>query len=79
MRFTTGIGNEWTMDWGLQIGVDWLTGSALLSQSVSATMSDSSGTIDTNEAKTSMENLGTLVNVLSSIPGIMVFRIGFSF
>jgi len=79
MRFTTGIGNEWTMDWGLQIGVDWLTGSALLSQSVSATVSESSGTIDTTDTKTSMENLGTLVNVLSSIPGIMVFRIGFSF
>ena len=79
MRFTTGIGNEWTMDWGLQIGVDWLTGSALLSQSVSATVSESSGTIDTTDTKTSMENLGTIVNVLSSIPGIMVFRIGFSF
>ena len=79
MRFTAGIGNEWTMDWGLVIGADWLTGSALLSQSVSASVSESSGTIDTSDTTKSMEELGKVINVLSSIPGIVVFRIGFSF
>ena len=31
IRFTAGIGNHWTMDWGFEIGIDWLTASALLS------------------------------------------------
>ena len=24
IRFTAGIGNHWTMDWGFEIGIDWL-------------------------------------------------------
>ena len=79
MRFTTGIGNHWIMDWGLEIGADWLTGSALLSSSVSASVSESSGTIDTTDAKNSMEELGKLVNKISAIPGILIISIGFSF
>ena len=78
-RFTAGIGNHWTMDWGLEIGADWLTGSALLSSSVSSSVSESSGTIDTTDAKNSMEELGKLVNKISAIPGILIISIGFSF
>ena len=78
-RFTAGIGNHWTMDWGLEIGADWLTGSALLSSSVSSSVSESSGTIDTTDAKNSMEELGKLVNKLSAFPGILIISIGFSF
>ena len=78
-RFTAGIGNHWTMDWGLEIGVDWLTGSTLLSSSVSASISESSGTIDSTDTKNSMEELGKLVNTLSAFPGILIISIGFSF
>ena len=78
-RFTTGIGNHWTMDWGFEIGIDWLTASALLSSSSSASVTESSGTIDTTDTENSIKELGKLVNALSAIPGIFIFSIGFSF
>ena len=43
IRFTAGIGNHWTMDWGFEIGIDWLTASTLLSSSSSASVTESSG------------------------------------
>ena len=78
-RFTTGIGNHWTMDWGFEIGIDWLTASALLSSSSSASVTESSGTIDTTDTENSIKELGKVVNALSAIPGIFIFSIGFSF
>ena len=78
-RFTTGIGNHWTMDWGLEIGVDWLTASALLSSSSSANVTESSGTIDTTDSENSIKELGKIVNALSAIPGIFIISFGFSF
>ena len=79
IRFTAGIGNHWTMDWGFEIGIDWLTASALLSSSSSASVTESSGTIDTKDTENSIKELGKLVNALSAIPGIFIFSIGFSF
>ena len=79
IRFTAGIGNEWTLDWGLVIGADWLTGSTLLTQTVDASVNESSGSIDTSDTKESSEDLGKMINLLSAIPGIVVFRIGYSF
>ena len=79
IRFTAGIGNEWTLDWGLVIGADWLTGSTLLTQTVDASVNESSGSIDTSDTKKSSEDLGKMINLLSAIPGIVVFRIGYSF
>ena len=79
IRFTAGIGNHWTMDWGFEIGIDWLTASALLSSSSSASVTESSGTIDTTDTENSIKELGKVVNALSAIPGIFIFSIGFSF
>ena len=79
IRFTAGIGNEWTLDWGLVIGADWLTGSTLLTQTVDASVNESSESIDTSDTKKSSEDLGKMINLLSAIPGIVVFRIGYSF
>ena len=79
IRFTAGIGNHWIMDWGFEIGVDWLTASALLSSSSSASVTESSGTIDTTDTENSIKELGKVVNALSAIPGIFIFSIGFSF
>ena len=79
IRFTAGIGNHWTIDWGFEIGIDWLTASALLSSSSSASVTESSGTIDTTDTENSIKELGKVVNALSAIPGIFIFSIGFSF
>ena len=79
IRFTTGVGNHWTMDWGFEIGIDWLTASTLLSSSSSASVTESSGTIDTTDTENSIKELGNLINALSAIPGIFIFSIGFSF
>ena len=79
IRFTAGIGNHWTMDWGFEIGIDWLTASALLSSSSNASVTESSGTIDTTDTENSIKELGKVVNALSAIPGIFIFSIGFSF
>ena len=79
IRFTTGVGNHWTMDWGFEIGIDWLTASTLLSSSSSASVTESSGAIDTTDTENSIKELGNLINALSAIPGIFIFSIGFSF
>ena len=79
IRFTTGIGNHWTMDWGFEIGIDWLTASTLLSSSSSATVTESSGTIDVADSEKTIKELGEGINTFSAIPGIFIFSIGFSF
>ena len=78
-RFTTGIGNHWTMDWGFEIGIDWLTASTLLSSSSSATVTESSGTIDVADSEKTIKELGEGINTFSAIPGVFIFSIGFSF
>ena len=58
MRFTEGIDNEWRMDWGYMIGADWLSDSTLLTQSISASVSESTGGIDTTDTNTSGRTRG---------------------
>ena len=79
IRFTAGIGNHWTMDWGFEIGIDWLTASTLLSSSSSATVTESSGTIDVADSEKTIKELGDGINTFSAIPGVFIFSIGFSF
>ena len=79
IRFTAGIGNHWTMDWGFEIGIDWLTASTLLSSSSSATVTESSGTIDVADSEKTIKELGEGINTFSAIPGVFIFSIGFSF
>ena len=78
-RFTTGIGNHWTMDWGFEIGIDWLTASTLLSSSSNASVTESSGTIDVADSEKTIKELGEGINTFSAIPGVFIFSIGFSF
>jgi hypothetical protein len=67
-----GIGNEWTFDFGMYIGADWLmTGIGLLSNSYTATLV--SGT-ETTSSKTYIEKDTKWV-----VGGAAVFRIGFGF
>ena len=79
IRFTAGIGNHWTMDVGFEIGIDWLTASTLLSSSSSATVTESSGTIDVADSEKTIKELGEGINTFSAIPGVFIFSIGFSF
>ena len=79
LRFTAGIGNHWTMDWGFEIGIDWLTASTLISSSSSSSVTESIGTIDVADSEKSIKELGEGINTFSAIPGIFIFSIGFSF
>ena len=78
IRFTAGIGNHWTMDWGFEIGFDWLTDSTLLSSSSSASVTESCGTIDVADSEKSIKELGEVINTFSAIPCVFIFSIGFS-
>ena len=61
------------------IGADWLSGSTLLTQTVDASVNESSGTIDTSDTKESSEDLGKMINLLSAIPGIVVSGLDIAF
>jgi hypothetical protein len=68
-----GLGNEWTFDFGMYIGADWLmTGIGLLSNSYTATLV--SGT-ETTASKAYVEK----DTRISGVGGAAIFRIGFGF
>ncbi len=75
---TLGIGNQWTMDWGLVIGIDWLLGSGALSQSSEATIKTNTG-VDTTTATSDAVKIGDLANAISGSAGLFVMTFGFSF
>ena len=66
-----GLGNEWTFDFGMYIGGDWLMTGGNLSESYTATLV--SGT-ETTSSKTYIEKDTKWV-----VGGAAVFRIGFGF
>jgi hypothetical protein len=86
------LGNQWMMDYGLVIAVDWLVMSRLLSGSSSGNIS---GTVqlptgqqidvdqldpDTREqAERDLAELGDLVNQVSAFPGALVLTVGWAF
>ena len=79
---TLGIGNHWSMDWGLWIGVDWLLASNALSQTSEATLTSSTGTVTAAESakfKKDAEKLGDLINAVSASSGFAVLTIGLAF
>lgn len=80
---TAGIGNQWTTDFGMVIGVDWLLGSALASSSRSGDIDDD--TLETlapgevEEAEAELEDAGDLLNRASASPGVFVITLGWAF
>ena len=66
-----GLGNEWTFDFGMYIGADWLMTGGNLSESYIATLV--SGT-ETTSSKINIEE-----ETRGSAGGVAVFRIGFGF
>jgi hypothetical protein len=86
------LGNQWMMDFGLVIGLDWIVVSGLLADSskaeVTGTGRDADGnTVDVSDldadtrrdAEKEMIELGNTANEISAFPGILVLTIGWSF
>lgn len=74
---TVGIGNQWQMDFGLTIGVDWLFFSMPLSTSVSASIPNET-VYTAAEAEAELKSYGDAINVLSSL-GMFGITLGFAF
>lgn len=83
---TVGIGNQWMMDFGLVIGMDWLVLSGNLSESytaeVTATSSaDISGLTDSELARydEDLKEGADFLNDLSGFPGVLILTLGWAF
>lgn len=80
---TAGIGNQWTTDFGMVIGVDWLLGSALASSSKSGEIDDEMAETyapeEVEEAEAELEDAGDLLNQASASPGVFVITLGWAF
>ena len=68
-----GLGNEWTFDFGMYIGADWLMLGSKLSDSYTPTLV--SGT-ETTASKAWVE---TDTSSIGAAGGAAIFRIGFGF
>jgi hypothetical protein len=86
------IGNQWMMDFGLVLSVDWIVLSGLVSGktdvSVKGTAVGPNGeTIDVSQldpetrrdAEKELTDLGSQINDVSAFPGVLVFTIGWAF
>ena len=69
-----GLGNEWTFDFGMYIGADWLMLGGKISDSYTATLVSGTETTDSKDW-ISYENQG----FNKPVTGVAVFRIGFGF
>ena len=76
---TFTIANHWLWDWGIWIGFDWLLFGNAVSSKSEATVT-SSGTVgDINKAKKDAEEIGNLINAISTSGGLLVMSVGFAF
>ena len=76
---TFTIENHWLWDWGIWIGFDWLLFGNAVSSKSEATVT-SSGTVgDINKAKKDAEEIGNLINAISTSGGLLVMSVGFAF
>ncbi|MDH5752608.1 MAG: hypothetical protein OEZ59_09355 [Deltaproteobacteria bacterium] len=76
-----GIGNQWIMDFGLTIGIDWLVGTAVIDQAESFSDSKGAYTLLTPEEKKAVEEEMALINkVLGGYPGgLFLLQFGWAF
>ena len=76
---TFTIANHWLWDWGIWIGFDWLLFGNAVSSKSEATVT-SAGTVgDINKAKKDAEEIGNLINAISTSGGLLVMSVGFAF
>jgi len=81
---TLGIGNQWMLDFGLTIGVDWLLLSGVLSENIESSINavDYNALIDPadkKEAQDDLDQLGENLNKFSGYSGAVVLTLGFAF
>ena len=85
---TLGIGNQWIMDFGLVLGMDWLLLSGPISSETTAVVS-ATGTVggftqtltpqQKAEGEKDLKEFADFLNDVSAIPGLFVFTIGLAF
>lgn len=83
---TLGLGNQWMMDFGLVIGVDWVVASAPLGTSTSSRIDDSSlaaygglPAAEKRQAEQEIEDAADTLNTVSALPGLFVLSLGWAF
>ena len=75
---TLGVGNHWTLDFGLTLGVDWIFASGIIGSSTTSSVSANTGW-DVAELATEISDFADLLNQASALPGFLNFTIGWSF
>ena len=86
------LGNQWMMDFGLVLAMDWIIVSGLIDSKVDSSFSGrvvtSSGQVISIEeldpetvadAERELNSIGEDINTISAFPGILVFTIGWAF
>ena len=76
---TFTIANHWLWDWGIWIGFDWLLFGNAVSSKSEATVTSSGSVGDINKAKKDAEEIGNLINTISTSGGLLVMSVGFAF
>jgi hypothetical protein len=80
------LGNQWMMDFGMVIAIDWIVLSAPAASSTSYTIDaqtkaalNASSPSDLAKAQQQGSDAGKLLNQISGFPGILLFSIGWAF
>lgn len=78
------LGNQWIMDFGMVLSLDWVVLSGALSSSSSGTVKTRVDgqpvtTGEEKEAEEALEDLGDLTNLFMASSGLFVFTIGWAF
>ncbi|MCH9045454.1 MAG: hypothetical protein IIA40_05055 [SAR324 cluster bacterium] len=81
---TLGFGNQWIMDFGLVIGLDWLLLSGVVDDSVSSDINLGDLTALTTQADrdaaiADLNELADNLNKVSGLPGLFVLTLGWAF
>lgn len=79
---TVGFGNQWMMDFGLVIGMDWLLLSGNISESSSFEVRSNISALSASEKTrydADIEEGADFLNDISGFPGILVLTLGWAF
>lgn len=79
---TVGVGNQWMMDFGLVIGMDWLVLSGNISESSSFNVTSNVSGLSESELSrydSDIQEGADFLNDLSGFPGILILTLGWAF
>jgi len=76
-----GLGNQWTYDFGMTLGFDWLVLNAPIATSATSKFNATAAgtTVTDPNADAELKKLSDLLNQLSGLPGLLILQIGWSF